>query len=382
LAGHGFAEDNGRKGVFLSRGTNLFPLRFQGKETVMAIRVDDIESFRSVWSILDEITGERYAPLRTLMIMKCEGVSLIAVERRGCNDFEVAPAGDVEHYASAIESLRNRDRGGRSDETSIEKMEGLVARFRGILDPARLADAFERSEIEYWQSRNSAARLQAMAQDELGMGWANRDHLTFRSSRGNFHRLIRLLEVLGFEPRERFYAGDIAGWGAQIMEHPTSGTVVFADVDLAPEENSIDFAHGSLPELERQGTVGQWVALHGESILHAGMHHMAARMDFDRARSSLLRSGVGCMDPFSDFTFLRQLFTIGETWRVDEPWLDGLRKTGHFDKTKLDEFMMSGAVGSHLELIQRAWGFKGFNQNSVTAILNATNPSTYQVTQA
>jgi hypothetical protein len=88
------------------------------------------------------------------------------------------------------------------------------------------------------------------------------------------------------------------------------------------------------------------------------------------------------MDPFSDFTFLRQLFTIGETWRLDEARLEGLRKTGHFDQPKLDEFMKSGAIGSHLELIQRAWGFKGFNQDSVTAILNATNPSTYQVTQA
>ena len=42
----------------------------------------------------------------------------------------------------------------------------------------------------------------------------------------------------------------------------------------------------------------------------------------------------------------------------------------------------TGAVGSHLELIQRSEGFKGFNQRSVSAIILATNPLTYKVTQA
>ena len=203
--------------------------------------------------------------------------------------------------------------GVEAEGKTIQTIEGMIADLRARVDPARLADAFARSEIEYWASRNSAARMQLAVQDEMGLGWSNHDHLTFRSSRLNFHRLIRLLEVMGFQSRERFYAGDAAGWGAQIMEHPISSMVVFADVDLAPSEDSGDFAHRPLPELDRLGTVGLWVGLHGESFLRAGMHHMAVRVDFERARLSLARSGIESMTPFSDFPFLRQLFTFGET---------------------------------------------------------------------
>jgi len=33
-----------------------------------------------------------------------------------------------------------------------------------------------------------------------------------------------------------------------------------------------------------------------------------------------------------------------------------------------------GALGSHLENLQRRGGFKGFNQKSVSAIIQATDP--------
>ena len=66
---------------------------------------------------------------------------------------------------------------------------------------------------------------------------------------------------LGFELRERFHAGAHAGWGAQILEHPVTGIVIFADLDLAPEEATEDFSRNVLPELPRPGTVGLWVAL-------------------------------------------------------------------------------------------------------------------------
>src|SRR5690606_20124082 len=128
------------------------------------------------------------------------------------------------------------------------------------------------AERDYWQSRNRAAQVQKARQDRLGLGWANHDHHTFRCSRPFFPRVIRIFERLGFGLREHFHAGDQAGWGAQILEHPTTGIVVFADLDLAPEEVDQDFAHTSLPDLSRPNTVGLWVGLHGESMLEAGMH--------------------------------------------------------------------------------------------------------------
>ena len=67
--------------------------------------------------------------------------------------------------------------------------------------------------------------------------------------------LARALEKLGFQRRERFYAGSQAGWGAQILEQPVEGIVVFADVDLMPEEVETDFSRQALPPATRVGTV-------------------------------------------------------------------------------------------------------------------------------
>src|SRR5207248_10737322 len=98
-------------------------------------------------------------------------------------------------------------------------------------------------ERDYWQSRNRAARVQKARQDRLGLGWANHDHHTFRCSRRFFPRVIGMFETLGFVLRERFHAGEHAGWGAQIVEHPTNGIVIVADLDLASEEATEDSAH-------------------------------------------------------------------------------------------------------------------------------------------
>jgi hypothetical protein len=36
--------------------------------------------------------------------------------------------------------------------------------------------------------------------------------------------LIKAWELLGFQRRERYYAGAEAGWGAQVMEQPVEGS--------------------------------------------------------------------------------------------------------------------------------------------------------------
>jgi hypothetical protein len=230
-------------------------------------------------------------------------------------------------------------------------------------------------ERAYWQSRNRAARVQKARQDRLGLGWANHDHHTFRSSRRFFPRLIKMFETLGFKLRERFHAGEHAGWGAQVLEHHTTGIVIFADLDLAAEEATHDFSHDALPELPRPNTVGLWVGLHGESILEAGMHHLEAQFEFDALRDDLRsEAGVETMKPFSDFPFLRQAFTAGERWAVDRPRADHLLAAGWIDTEQHARFLAEGAIGSHLENLQRTEGYKGFNQQAVSAIIAATDP--------
>ena len=107
-------------------------------------------------------------------------------------------------------------------------------------------------ERRYWQKRNRAAVEQKRRQDSLGLGWANHDHHTFRSSRKHFIDLMKAWEMLGFQRRERYYAGSQAGWGAQIVEQPIEGITIFNDVDLLPDETEIDFSEQTTPSGRRK----------------------------------------------------------------------------------------------------------------------------------
>jgi hypothetical protein len=136
----------------------------------------------------------------------------------------------------------------------------------------------------------------------------------------------------------------------------------------------VDFASADLPPSERLGTVGLWCALHGESLLAAGMHHLEGQFDFDRLRADLAARGVAHMEPFSDFPHLRQAFTSAERWPVDPRRLADLVAAGHVTAEQAQVFATEGAAGSHLENLARRGGFKGFNQHNVSVTMRATDP--------
>src|SRR6185437_11383173 len=157
----------------------------------------------------------------------------------------------------------------------------------------------------------------------------------------------------GFTKRERYYAGAEAGWGAQILEHYTTGITVFADVDLMPEETRVDFSIERLPDAPRLSTVGLWCGLHGDSFLQAGMHHLEARCDFPLLREQWAEEGVASMKPFSDFPFLKQALTEAERWQVDPERIHALLAKKLIPGEQAESFLKNGAVGSHLENLQR-----------------------------
>jgi hypothetical protein len=185
---------------------------------------------------------------------------------------------------------------------------------------------------------------------------------------------MNALQKLGFERRERYYAGAAAGWGAQILEHPVERIVTFCDVDLLPGETEVDFSRQPLAPSPQLGTIGLWVGLHGESFLEAGMHHLEARFDHDLLRDQLEKLSIRTMNPFSNFPFLKQAFTEGERWMVRPERVHSLLERGLISAEQAERFIKEGAIGSHLENLQRKGGFKGFNQNSVSVIIQATDP--------
>lgn len=351
----------------------------------VAVKVESVAAFSRAHDLGLEIEGYPLGPYRVGRIPGQE-TTLAVVERRGYRGFEPFPGelareGRMKPHA-AREALAARElwegRRRRFDDDA-EGFAATEATLERVIERAGSTDlachlVFE-VERDYWQSRNRAAQVQKARQDRLGLGWANHDHHTFRCSRQFFPRVIAMFERLGFFLRERFHAGEHAGWGAQVLEHPTTGIVIFADLDLAADEARHDFAHQALANLPRPNTVGLWVGLHGESILEAGMHHLEAQFDFDALRDDLKsEAGIDVMKPFSDFPFLRQAFTAGERWSVSKSRADRCLALGWIDADQHAKFLREGTIGSHLEDLQRREGYKGFNQQAVSAIIAATDP--------
>lgn len=364
----------------------LAPESTSGSEvSTVAIKVESVADFSEAFSLGLDVRGYALGPYRVGRI-EGERTALDIVERRGYTGFDPFP-GDLARQGrmrphAARDALAARDLWKGRKRRFTDDAEGFDATEQTLSRVIELAGSPDLAchlifevEREYWQSRNRAARVQKARQDRLGLGWANHDHHTFRCSRRFFPRVIAMFEKLGFVLRERFHAGEHAGWGAQIVEHPTTGVVIFADLDLAPDEAAHDFAHSPLPDLDRPNTVGLWVALHGESILEAGMHHLEAQFDFDALRNDLqAEAGIEVMAPFSDFPFLRQAFTQGERWPVAQLRADRCLANGWISAEQHAKFLRDGALGSHLEDLQRREGYKGFNQQAVSAIIAATDP--------
>lgn len=342
----------------------------------IALRPERLADFVARNNLAVEPEGEPYSRYRRVIVNREDGTQVEAVERRAYRGFVPAPLrpGEAEALLKAEELWRTRPRLFPDDAAGFRCAREVLHRVLDLVGPDVACHFFFASERAYWENRNRAARVQKFRQDRVGLGWGNHDHHTFRCSRAHFVELIEFLLRLGFNKRERYYAGAEAGWGAQILEHPATGIVVFADVDLMPDETQIDFSSTRLAPAPRLGTVGLWVGLHGESLLEAGMHHLEARFDFELLRQQLQDSGVGTMKPFSDFPFLRQAFTEGERWPVRRERAQRLLAAGLLSREQFDKFLAEGALGSHLENLQRHAGFKGFNQKSVSAIIAATDP--------
>ena len=344
--------------------------------TVVALKVDSVADFAVAHRINGEPQGEPFSRFRRLTVATENGATLDAIERRGyrgCLPGESKP-GELNAIIKAHELWKTRRRIFDDDAEGFRSTHRLLDRIIAMAGRDMACHIVFAEERAYWESRNRAGQLQKLRQDQVGLGWANHDHHTFRNSRQHFVQLMRALEKLGFERRERYYAGAEAGWGAQILEQPVEGIVAFCDVDLEPDETHIDFSREGLDVSSRLGTIGLWVGLHGESFLDAGMHHLECRFDYESLREQLAYLNVNTMKPFSDFPFLKQAFTEGERWPVRPERVDRLVRAGLITAEQADKFIKEGAIGSHLENLQRKGGFKGFNQKSVSVIIEATDP--------
>ena len=365
--------------VWQRDGARLPGVRIKSKRDtpVLALRVENLDEFAAANGLrYDSVHGDFDSRYQCAHVALPYG-ELMPVARRGYAGF--APGSLVHYQRRDIETARNsfrererRERDGNLADVFADVYE-RVSTAVSLLGAGRAAEEFFAAERDYYLTRNRAARYQYERQQEIGVGWANHDHHTYRSSRQAFEALLALWKPLGFETRERFYAGAEAGWGAQIVEHPESRIILFCDVDVSPDELDIDFANTPLEPRETLGTIGLWCALHSDSIGMGGLHHLECEFDFDAAEARLVAAGIGVMPPFTDLPMLKQAFTQPEMWRVARERLAPLLASGAITDEQAEKFATVGAPGSHLELLQRREGFKGFNKTGVSAIIRETD---------
>jgi hypothetical protein len=379
LSSVGYEPVTNDRSTVWTNSTGLFPRvrSMAGQNRQIVLKVEAVADFLAAHMITNvAIEGAFLASVRRAQVAHENGVEVWVLERHGSLAFEppanesVPLAAIARHY----EALRLRKRDFDDEADGFALAHKLADAAIAELGQDRTCELFFTAERDYWQRRNQAGRIQRARQEALGLGWANHDHHTYRSSRAQFTRLIAFLEKLGFQLRERFYAGREAGWGAQVLEHPVTGIMIFADVDLSPEEVSQNFSHEPLPPRDQLGTVGLWCALHGEAFLQAGLHHLECQFDFDLTREQLAQVGIESMPPFTDFPYLRQAFTRGEVWPVNPKRVERLLAGKLITTEQAQHFLSNGAIGSHLEILQRDDGYKGFNQTGISEIIAATDP--------
>ncbi len=382
LATTGFVPDRDRsgpiEGVVVHPGA-MFPRVRLSTEAGSAIyvKVDSVADYIAAHRLEGTcIEGQPLGLTRRARISVENEAGLWVIERHGYKGFDVPVVSPREaaHVLMHAEIFRLRRRDFADDAEGFAHANKLIDAAIADLGVDRTCDLWFEAERRFWMARNRAAQVQYARQNRLGLGWANHDHHTYRCSRRNFVSLIAVWEKLGFVCRERYHAGAQAGWGAQILEQPITGIITFNDVDLAPEELFADFAHEPLPPRDQLATVGLWCALHGDSFLQAGMHHLECMFDFDSLRTQLeSEASIKMMKPFTDFPHLRQAFTEGERWKVNPDRLSALLERGQINQEQATQFRQSGALGSHLENLERNAGFKGFNQKGVSEIIAATD---------
>lgn len=382
LAALGFVEDAAAN-VWEHPG-GIFPAitvahSMAGSVPELAIKVDSVECFLETHDAELATSGKQVSGDDEMKMARVsfsdEGAGFLrVVERHGYRGLRKQQPPEQHPVKETLESFRNRPRPYENPNSGFVAAKEIFSQAANAVGRDLACDLFFQAEREFWQSRNEAARVQYTRQQALGLGWANHDHHTYRCSREGFAPLVEFLELTGFDCRERFYAGRDAGWGAQVLEHPVCEIVIFADVDMTEEELHGDFAHEGLVPTDDLGTVGLWCKLHGDSFLTAGMHHLECQFDFDASREQLAKAGIETMAPFTDFPYLKQAFTKGERWEVSAERLSALVDAGAITSEEAERMQKEKVIGSHLEILERNDGFKGFNQTGISHIITKTNP--------
>jgi hypothetical protein len=329
----------------------LLPPIVESSRFAIALRVECVEKFLAATGIEARIEGEAHGPYRSARVFEGRGVSFVVVERRGFSEFSPPPVGSRKIRRARIHQqvFRTRRRQFQNAARGLAHIYRLAEAAAADLGPSWAGALFLRAEREYWLTRCASALRQHQRQVEAGVGWCAVEHHAYACSREHFNDTIQVLCTLGHRRGEIVRAGNGAQWGVQVLDASATAIAPYTMVslDLAPGEGPEGIGRGMLSPLTWHGPPGLWSALHGESILDAGLHCVSAVCD-EGARSGLATSSLerGALPTEASVA-------ENEPRPVDPRRVELLERDGYISREQAEFYRLCGAAGAHFQPTSR-----------------------------
>ncbi len=344
----------------------LLPPIWESPRMQIGFRVEAMEAFFAALGREGAIDGARFGPFRIATFTSMNAVTFCAVERFGWVGLKPPPpsARIIRRARIHQQIFRTRRRQFQNIERALAYTLRLSQAAAADLGPQWAGALFARAEREYWQTRSALASTPHRRQRAAGVGWCTTANLSYASSRAHLPKLIQILETLGYRHRATLVRRrDALDWAALPFDPPPGAPIIRVHFDLAPYETVDEVLRGATAPLTWHGRPGIWCALHGESILEAGLHGLSAR--YDPACARLLstndyqaRSSGDCQD---------DLPTFWEHRPVSPGRADALEREGYLPPLQTENYRLLGAGASYFSAVTA----KGLDPEKIGSLFTA-----------
>src|SRR3954465_3840814 len=194
LADVGYTQQNHDIDSLWRHPLGMFPpVVVNGGRTGLALRCDCVDAARLALPPMlglhpaggEQVIGPHGGMYRHVVIDEYVDAELWLVERHGYAGFG-AVSNSVQEIAAAAhhrDIFTNRQRSFSTVDEGFRHTSELFAAAADDIGTDWACDLFFAPELDYWEKRNRAGAVQYERQSRAGLGWANHDHHTYRSSR-------------------------------------------------------------------------------------------------------------------------------------------------------------------------------------------------------
>lgn len=337
----------------------LLPTVIASPSPQIGLRVEALEEFLDAIGSGAPIHGTPFGPCRTATFISENEISFCAVERVGWRSPEPATisARLIRRARIHQQIFRTRRRQFQNIERALTYTLRLAQAAAADIGPQWAGALFAKAEREYWQAKSALAALQHRRQREAGVGWCTNTSLAYASSRENLPILTLILETLGYRQRaDLVRRNDTSDWAALPFKPPPGAPLILVNFDFGSHEIVEEVVRGSASPLTWLGRPGIWCALHGESILDAGLQGISAHYDDARAQRLMTNDIAQRDQPRAVKHPIHDHLTHCEHRAVSPGRTGALEREGYLPPLQTETYRLLGAGASFFAITPNSGG--------------------------